>query len=407
MLIQRHPQLLTLSVAQALYWSCSIIGIALTALVGQRLAPWPWMATVPLTLLVAGNLLAIGYVTRWMQRLGRARGLQCGALFGIVAGLLAAYALQRASFALFCAAMLLLGVYQATAGFYRFAALDGVDTAHKGSAAAWVLAGGIAAAVIAPSVAVHASGWLATPMVGAYLALAALAAVACAVLQALPSRNTKVDGHASPAQKQPLPTAALRAARQALWRQPAIRQAITITACGHGLMILVMNATPLAMHGAGHALASSTQVIQWHVLGMFLPSLVAGKLVDRFGARRIAWLGTALLAASAMAALVGMGFVPFLVSSLLLGAGWNCMLLAGTTLLAKSCPAADQPVAQPLMEWANSGAAALMSFSCGVLVQTLGWQAINVAMLLVLALLVWQLLRAAPTAPLAADTPRL
>ena len=70
MLIQRHPQLLTLSVAQALYWSCSIIGIALTALVGQRLAPWPWMATVPLTLLVA---VATVVVARWDNALDRAR----------------------------------------------------------------------------------------------------------------------------------------------------------------------------------------------------------------------------------------------------------------------------------------------------------------------------------------------
>ena len=399
MLIQRHPQLLTLSIAQALYWSCSIIGIALTGLVGQKLTPWPWLATLPLTLLVAGNLIAIGQMARWMQRWGRARGLQCGALFGIAAGLLAAYALVQASFVLFCIAMVLLGVYQASSGFYRFAALDGVDAAQKGSAAAWVLAGGIAAAAIAPSVAVHAAQWLATPMVGAYIAIAVLAAVACGVLQALPAAP------ASAAKTAPLPAPALRAARQALWRQPAVRLAITITACGHGLMVLVMNATPLAMHGAGHALAASTHVIQWHVLGMFLPSLVAGKLVDRFGARRIAWLGAGLLAVSAAVALTGMGFAPFLVSSLLLGAGWNCLLLAGTTLLAKACTPADQPIAQPLMEWANSGSAAIMSFSCGVLVQTLGWQAINGAMLLVLVLLVWQLLRAATGQPEAAKVP--
>ena len=71
MLVKQHPQLLTLSIAQALYWSCSIIGIALTGLVGQRLTPWPVLATVPLTLLVAGNLLSIGQLARWMQRHGR------------------------------------------------------------------------------------------------------------------------------------------------------------------------------------------------------------------------------------------------------------------------------------------------------------------------------------------------
>jgi hypothetical protein len=53
-------------------------------------------------------------------------------------------------------------------------------------------------------------------------------------------------------------------------------------------MILVMNATPLAMHGHGHGLEASAHVIQWHVLGMFVPSLWAGAALDRWGARRVA-----------------------------------------------------------------------------------------------------------------------
>ena len=231
MLLRQHPKLLLLSLAQALYWSCSIIGIALTGLVGQKLSPWPLLSTLPLTLLVVGNLVAIGQLARWMQRLGRARGLQCGALFGIGAGLLAAYALAASSFVLFCLAMLLLGAYQASAGFYRFAALDGMEPAHKGSAAAWVLAGGIAAAAIAPSVAVHAASWMQTPLLGAYLAIAVLALLACILLHGLPAAS------ASASKAAPLSGPALRAARQALWRQPAVRLAITITACGHGLMV--------------------------------------------------------------------------------------------------------------------------------------------------------------------------
>lgn len=385
MLLKRHPQLLTLSIAQALYWSCSIIGIAMTGLVGQQLAPWPVLATVPLTLLVAGNLLAIGLISRWMQRFGRARGLQYGALFGVAAGLLAAWSLVINHFGLFCGAMLLLGFYQASAGFYRFAALDGMEPQHKGSAAAWVLAGGIAAALLAPSLAIRTAAALATPMMGAYLGIAVLSLIACALLQSLPAHLKA----SAPAKA----TSTSAGIRQQLWRRPAVRQAIVLTACGHGLMILVMNATPLAMHGAGHSLASSTHVIQWHVLGMFVPSLIAGKAVDRFGAHRIAWLGAALLAISAAVALIGPQFAPFLISSLLLGAGWNLMILAGTTLLSQACTQQEAPHAQPLMEWANSGSAAAMSFSCGVLIQTLGWPAINIAMLVMLAGLVGVLVR--------------
>ena len=144
MLLRQRPQLALLSLAQALYWSCSIIGIALTGLVGQKLTPWPLLATLPLTLLVAGNLLAVGPLARWTQQIGRARALQRGALLGVAAGLLAAAALAASSFGLFCLAMLMLGGYQASSGFYRFAALDGVPAEQKGSAAAWSMTAGVA-----------------------------------------------------------------------------------------------------------------------------------------------------------------------------------------------------------------------------------------------------------------------
>lgn len=378
-MLRRYPALGLLSLAQALYWSCSIIGIALTGLMGQKLTPWPVLATLPLTLLVVGNLLAIGRLAHWMQQHGRARGLQRGAALGILAGLLATAALYLQSFGLFCLAMLALGGYQASSGFYRFAALDGVDAQHKGRAASWVVGGGILAALLAPSLALQAQNWLPVAAAGAYLCIAMLAAFAMALLHKLP--NPAATTPAS------IPSGTLKAQRKALLQRPAIRQALVMTACGHGLMILVMNATPLAMHGLGMSLAHSTHVIQWHVLGMFAPSLLAGPAIDRLGARHVAWLGTALLAASALLALSGLSQALFLTSSLLLGTGWNLMLLAGTTLLSQAHAADERAAAQPLMEWSNSGMAAAMSLSCGVLVQTLGWQAINLAALLIIAAL--------------------
>ena len=378
MLIRRHPALPVLFTAQALYWSCSIIGITLTALVGRALAPLLWLATLPLALLVAGCLLAVGPLARWMQAHGRRAGLQRGALLGVAGGGVSALGIALGSFALFCAGCMLLGAYQASAGFYRFAALDGVDAAHKGRAAAWVVAGGIAAALAAPSLALHTRHLLAAPMAGAYVCIAALAALAWGVLRALPA-----SAHAT--------TAPAPGLRRTLWRRPALRAALVVTACGHGLMILAMNATPLAMHAHGHALPDSANVIRWHVLGMFLPSLWAGRAVDRWGARRVAWAGWLLLAASAAWALSGLGTAQFLASSLLLGAGWNLLLLAGTTWLAQTHAPEERAVAQPMMEWINSAVAAAMSFASGALIQTLGWPAVNVAMLVVLGCMAWWL----------------
>ncbi|MEG2049457.1 MAG: MFS transporter [Comamonas sp.] len=391
LLLRRYPTLAVLSTAQALYWSCSIIGITLTGLVGQRLAPWPLLATLPLALLVAGSLLTVGPMARWIAQHGPRQGLRRGALLGVAGGVVSATGIHWHSFALFSLGVLLVGAYQASAGYYRFVALEGVDPAHKGRATAWVVAGGIAAALLAPTLALHSRHLLATPLAGAYLALAVLAATAWVVLQGVcASKQPRTQSTCAQAAIKTIENTA-PTTRRALWQRPAIRQALLLTACAHGLMILVMNATPLAMSGHGHALEASAHVIQWHVLGMFVPSLWAGPALDRWGARRVAALGVALLAASALYALLGESQAQYLISSLLLGAGWNLLLLAGTTLLTQAYRPEERSVAQPMMEWANSAVAAAMSLASGVLVQTLGWQAINWAMLPVLCAMVWWL----------------
>ena len=117
----------------------------------------------------------------------------------------------------------------------------------------------------------------------------------------------------------------------------------------------------------GFSAAAAAQVIQWHVLGMFAPAFFAGALVDRWGSRRVAMLGSAILATSAAVALSGQDFAHFLASSLLLGLGWNLMLIAGTTLLAEAHAEHERGPAQALMELSNGTTAVLMSFGSGAL----------------------------------------
>lgn len=367
------PTIRLLFAAQALYWSCSIIGITLTSLAGLRLAPTAALATLPLALLVLGNLLAVMPLSAAMQRHGRRPGLMLGAGLGVAGGLVCALALQRGSFALLCLGAAGIGVYQASSGFYRHAALEAVPPQRRGRAAACVVGGGLCAALLAPPLAVWSRDALATPFTGAYLAIAVLAALGVVTVSRLPAGTA---GRHRPA------PGALRA----LLARPALRAAVLMTAIGHGLMILVMNATPLAMDGCGFSTASAARVIQWHVVGMFLPAFFAGALVDRWGTRRVGATGAALIAASACIALSGVEMVQFFVSSLLLGLGWNLMLVAGTTLLAESHAPEERGAAQALMELCNGATAVAMSFGSGALLAGIGWTAINIAALPSLAL---------------------
>lgn len=377
-LLFSNSQVLRLFIAQALFWSCSMTGIIFTSIVGLRLAPSAGLATLPLALLMLGGLLALQPIAWLMQRRGRRLGFLTGALAGVLGGLISALSLWLDSFTLLCLGALPIGAYQASAMYYRFAALEAVGDAFKGRATACVIGGGVLAALVAPSLGSVARDLLSVPFTGAYLLIALLAALGGVVLAGLQSPIT--------AASTPSPPSAVS------WREllarPTVRAAVLTTAAGHGLMILVMNATPLAMHGEGLSLHASGQVIQWHMLGMFLPAFIAGPLVDRLGSRIVACTGGGLLVVSSVVALLGVSHWHFMLSSCLLGIGWNLMLVAGTTQLGQGHVPNERARAQGLMELSNGSVAAVMSFASGALIAQAGWAAVNIGLLPIVTLVV-------------------
>ena len=59
--------------------------------------------------------------------------------------------------------------------------------------------------------------------------------------------------------------------------------ALLSSATAFVVMGMAMTTTPIAMHGFGHLPDSPATVIQWHVLGMFLPSFFTGMLIEVWG----------------------------------------------------------------------------------------------------------------------------
>lgn len=382
MLLLTNGSLRLLFAAQALYWSCSLIGITLTSIIGVSLAPSAALATLPLGILMLGNLVSVHPLSMVMQRHGRRTGLFLGAVFGVAGGLLLAVGIYIGQFWLVAAAPFLIGVYQASAGYYRYAALETVDAAHKGRAAALVVGGGVLAALIAPEIAASSRDMLPVPFAGAYVALAGLAALGALLMVMLPDGGV-------PARPQ-----TNRGIMRDLLRRPAIRGAIAISASGQGIMVLVMTATPLAMKYCGFDVDISANVIRWHLVGMFLPAFIAGPMIDRFGARRVAVLGSLVLSASVGVALSGVSVSAFLISSFLLGIGWNMMLLAGTALLGNGHNEIERGHAQSLMELGNGVTGTVASLVSGALIAGAGWDLINYGVLPVLCVALIMMWRA-------------
>jgi MFS family permease len=356
--------------AQALAQTTSVVVITIAGVVGLGLAPNRSLATLPVAMTLTGTAITLIPASWLMQRLGRRAGFLLGAALGCLAGLVAAIAVREHSFALFLLAALLVGGYSGFAQYYRFAAADVASDAFRGRAISWVVSGGIVAAIAGPAIVRLTDDLAAPPFLATYLALIALGILALFFISRLvlpPARAPHSEGPARP-----------------LWqivRQPVFLTALAGSTVGFSVMTTVMTATPIAMLMCGQTVADSTVVIQWHVLGMYVPSLFTGSLIRRFGVLGVMGCGIALLGAHEAIALSGIEFLHFVSGLTLLGVGWNFLFVGGTTLLTQAYRPAERAKAQATHDFIMFSVVTLGSFSAGALLEGWGWRAVNFTVL--------------------------
>ena len=378
-----NRDLLLLAVCQALFLTNNVTFIAINGLVGLSLAPLGWMATLPVTGYVVGAALSAMPVARLQARVGRKRSFQVGLLVAALSAALCALAVGIGSFWLLVAATLIAGFYSANGALYRFAGPELVQPAFRERALSWVLAGGVAGAFIGPNLASATRAWLSVPFAGAYLALVGVALLSLAVMSFI----------CFPDHVPPLPGAATGRSLAELALQPAFVVAIIAAALGYGVMNLLMAATPIAMAQCKHPFDSAALVLEWHVLGMFVPSFFTGHLIKRFGALPVMGVGALLNLVCVAVALSGVDLMQFLVALFALGVGWNFLYTGGSTLLTRSYLPQEKNRAQGTMDTCVFWTMALSSFSSGALITTQGWAWLNlgslVPIVLVTAALGW------------------
>jgi MFS family permease len=371
--VNRNLALLVL--AQGLLLTNNICFIGINGLVGLALAPRPWMATLPICAYVAGGALMARWVGRHQLRFGRRRAFQIGLLVALLSCALALGSVLQGWFWGVVAATLIAGYYNANAALYRFAATELVAPERRELAISWVLAGGCLGAILGPLLARESRELLVTPFAGAYLLLMGVAVLGLLLI-------SRID---FPALAQPQPGAGGRPSAE-LVRQPLFLVALAASALGYGVMNLLMAATPIAMGQCGLPFADASQVLQWHVLGMFVPSFFTGGLIRRLGVLPVMALGVLLNLGCIAFALSGQDLEHFLGALLLLGVGWNFLYIGGTTLFTQAYRPEERTRAQGLLDTGVYATMTLTSFSSGALVTTGGWQWMNWASLVPLLL---------------------
>lgn len=344
----------------------SIVLFTTAALIGSTLAADPSLATLPLALLQLATMLTTIPAAVILKQWGRKFGFMTGVLVGLGGASLGIYAIFAGSFVLFSLSTLLYGIFNGFVGYYRFAAADVATAAERSRAISFVIAGGILAALIAPELATWTKDWLPATFAGGLVAIALLQLFTLLLLSLVELPPLAQQKHQEQGRR-----------LSAIVQQPVFIVAVLGSMIGYGVMALLMTATPLAMVAVQHPFHTAASVIQWHVLGMFTPSLFTGYLIARFGVLAIILTGICLNGLCVAINLTGITAPHFFGALLLLGIGWNFMFIGSTTLLTAAYIPAEQAKIQATHDFLMLSFVAFTTFLSGRLLNDWGWAVVN------------------------------
>lgn len=375
--------------AQAFLGAQMAMIFTIAGLAGQSLASNLCFATLPITATVLGSMLTATPMSNIMQKHGRKVGFFIGAGAGALGAAIGAIALLQQNFWLFVLGGLITGVYQSSQGFFRFAATDTASEAFRPKAISYVMAGGLASAIIGPQLVKLTAQAMVVPFLGTYLTVIAINIVGSSLFLFLniPKPPVAKAGESVGRSKWELLTT------------PRIAVAIIVGMVSYALMNLVMTATPLAVVGCGFTQNNAADVVSFHVLAMFIPSFFTGSLIARFGVEKIIATGLVILAAAGIVALSGVTLENFFIALILLGVGWNFGFIGATAMLSSAHEPSERGRVQGMNDLLVFGGVTFASLASGGLMNCSGgtpqdgWSAVNIAMIPFLTLagaaLIW------------------
>jgi predicted MFS family arabinose efflux permease len=387
---------LLLALCQAAFISTASLMATIGTLAGHVLAADKAFATLPATALTVGTALGTIPASLVMRRVGRRLGFIVGSAFTMAGGLVGAWAVVAQSFWLLLAGGFLMGVSSAFAQLYRFAAAEAVTPEHRGRAISLVLAGGLLASFVGPQLAGSTADLFQARFTASFLCIPLLAVVSMGLMLGLrlpEAGEARVAGTTRPV--------------LAIVRQPLFLVAVASELAGYGVMNLLMTGTPLAMVAHhGHGLRDAAFVIEWHLVGMFLPGFFTGTLIQRIGERGTIAVGIAVNVASLGVGFAGVTVWHFWLGLLLVGVGWNLMFVGGSTLVTRTYAARERTKAQAANDFLIWATVAVTSLSSGQLLHRHGWTAILVTAGPLLGLAAAGLLALSVSARASSSSPR-
>jgi MFS family permease len=380
-----NKNLWLLILSQIFAFTAAPVTVFLSGIIGSQFSPVKFLATLPMALSIVGIAIFAIFAAKVMSIIGRRAGFMFASVGSSLSSLLAAYSIITESFILFNFACFLLGAGVAFSHQYRFAAVETVEKDMAPKAISIILLAGIGSAFIGPNVANITKEFIGEHLyAGSYIALAALTLISTIFLLFYK------DGH-----KPNLVYKKTTRSYLELIAQPRFLQALIASAFAYAVMSFLMTATPISMHVMEKiSLTKTGLVIQLHIAAMFLPSLVTGNLIKKFGHSKIMYGGVALFSITILTSFFEQNLTNYLIALIFLGFGWNFLFISGTSLLVLSYREDEKFKAQGFNDLIVYSIQAIASLSAGVFLTLTSWKTMNLICIIFLVLIIMSTLRA-------------
>ena len=376
-----------LALAQVFGFTANIITVFLSGIVGSQITSIKSLSTLPTSLSVLGTAIFTILAAKIMDRIGRRLGFIFGALTSSATCLLAVFAIVQQNFILFCISHLILGLGIAFAHQYRFAAAESVEKEKVPKAISTLMLAGILSSFLGITLANYTKNLIPYHLyVGSYLLLALFTFIP-AILFIFYKNNEKV--------KIDLNNRYNGRRLPEIIFQPKFLQAIIASAFAYAVMSFLMTATPLSMHLTDKMSLDDTGIVlQFHLFAMFLPTLITGHLIKKFGHSNIIYIGVLFYAVTIILALFEQTFANYMIALIFLGLGWNFLFISGTSLVVLTYKEEEKFRVQGINDLIVFSTMVLASLSAGIMLSLTSWKTMNLISIPILILIVYSTFRA-------------
>ncbi|PNH01915.1 putative MFS-type transporter YdeG, partial [Tetrabaena socialis] len=336
-------------------------------------------ATLPAGIMMAASVISATPGVLLMAKHGRRPVMLVAAILAVFGAALMCVASKWGLLTLLIVGSIPLGVSFAQANNLRFVALEFAPLGSEPRSLSFVVTGAVLSAVVGPEVARHTRYAMATPYVATYIFVTGLCVLYVALMLIIEFSKAPLLARAKAAAAACINPGTVTVVTSSPDKAaPDNAAPDKVATCKLSTPYCpptprMMTATPLALVDAGYDFNDTTQVIQVHILSMFVPSLFTGEVIRLLSAQWTMAIGAVALLGGTATFFAGTSASIFFAANSVVGMGWNWAFVGASVLVSGTYTSDERFIAQGLMDslvLLGTGISVVLS---GTLYGWLGW----------------------------------